>query len=172
MVCRQSRDYYDVMAEECKFTLVGKFIKARPQLKKIRSKFTEKRGEDHRTRPSMEKVRLEVNLTKPKVNSIFVGIKEDSSPLKGFYQGLEYENVSKYCRFCKILRHSIVQCRKVEQKEVEEKVKAEKNSKEAKANGTKDNKMDIEQGQEDELQEKSKGRTKTQETNDGKANKD
>ncbi|XP_060200230.1 uncharacterized protein LOC132628470 [Lycium barbarum] len=236
------------MAEECKFTLVGKFIKIRPQLDKIRSKFAEKitvkgtcrigpfnyhtvffdflkkedfthvwyrrsveiEGQvmwyekwspnfkpdedspivlvwvllpelpyhchswnyvkhiveptglpltvdfatDHRTRPSTAKVRLEVDLTKPKVNSIFVGIEEDNSPLKGFYQRLEYENVPKYCRFCKILGHSIAECRRVEQKKAEERNKADKNNKVvevAESSAQKQNDIITEQDQKEEL---------------------
>lgn len=38
----KASDYYGVMADECKFTLVGKFLKTQPQIEKIRSKFTEK----------------------------------------------------------------------------------------------------------------------------------
>ncbi|OIT35441.1 hypothetical protein A4A49_63769, partial [Nicotiana attenuata] len=34
-------DYYGVMAEECKLTIVGRFLKLRPQINKIRSKFKE-----------------------------------------------------------------------------------------------------------------------------------
>lgn len=71
---------------------------------------------DHRTRPSMAKVRVEVDLTKPKLNSVWVGQEDESNPLKGFAQNLEYENVPKYCRHCKLLGHSILQCRKAEKK--------------------------------------------------------
>ncbi|XP_059283094.1 uncharacterized protein LOC132036733 [Lycium ferocissimum] len=38
----KTSEFYGEMANECKFTLVGKFIKARPQIEKIRSKFAEK----------------------------------------------------------------------------------------------------------------------------------
>ncbi|MCD9640936.1 hypothetical protein HAX54_026693 [Datura stramonium] len=47
---------------------------------------------DHRTRPSMVKVRVEVDLTKPKINTISVGSEDEGSPLKGFNQKLQYEN--------------------------------------------------------------------------------
>ncbi|KAG5622169.1 hypothetical protein H5410_007387, partial [Solanum commersonii] len=40
---------------------------------------------DHKTRPSMAKVRVEVDLTKPKLTSVFVGSEDDSCPLKGYY---------------------------------------------------------------------------------------
>nr|XP_016494609.1 PREDICTED: uncharacterized protein LOC107813815 [Nicotiana tabacum] len=35
-------DYYGVMAEECKRTIAGKFLRTRPQIEKIRTKFAEK----------------------------------------------------------------------------------------------------------------------------------
>ncbi|XP_060170920.1 uncharacterized protein LOC132601883 [Lycium barbarum] len=79
------------------------------------------------TRPRMAKIRVEVDLTKPKLTSIFVGSEADSSPVRGFYQKIEYESMPKYCRFCKILGHSIIQCRKVEQKKkAKEKANMEK----------------------------------------------
>nr|XP_033516369.1 uncharacterized protein LOC104112999 [Nicotiana tomentosiformis] len=196
------------MAEECRLTIVGKFLRTRPQIEKIRSKFAEKistkgnvkigvydyrtvfldftneddfksvwfkrsieiEGQimslekwtpdfkpdvdspivpvwvllpelsfhchtwhyvkqiagpigtplsmdiatDYRTRPNIAKVRVEVDLTKPKLNSIWVGSEDEQSPLNGFTQNLEYENVPKYCRHCKLLGHSILQCRKIE----------------------------------------------------------
>lgn len=38
----KASDYYGVMAEECRLTIVGKFLRTRPQLEKIRSKSAEK----------------------------------------------------------------------------------------------------------------------------------
>lgn len=35
----KASDYYGVMAEECRYTIVGKFLRTRPQIEKIRSKF-------------------------------------------------------------------------------------------------------------------------------------
>ncbi|XP_060211766.1 uncharacterized protein LOC132639331 [Lycium barbarum] len=80
---------------------------------------------ENRTRPSMAKVRVEVNLTKTKLNSIFVGTEDENCPRKGFYQKIEYENVPKFCTHCKILGHSILQCSRVEKKKVEELVNKE-----------------------------------------------
>lgn len=38
----KAKDYYGIMAEECKLTIVGRFLKPRPQIKKkIRSTFKE-----------------------------------------------------------------------------------------------------------------------------------
>lgn len=38
----KASDYYGVMAEECRLTIVGKFIRTRPQIEKNRSAFAEK----------------------------------------------------------------------------------------------------------------------------------
>lgn len=38
----KASNYYGTMTEECKLTLVGKLIRTRPQIEKIRSKFAEK----------------------------------------------------------------------------------------------------------------------------------
>ncbi|XP_009614260.1 uncharacterized protein [Nicotiana tomentosiformis] len=144
----KASDYYGIMAEECRLTIVGKFLRTRPQIERIRSKFAEKvivkgnvkigyrrsieiEGQyvkqivgpivtplsmdlatDHTTRPSMAKVMVEVDLTKPKLESVFVGQEYETNPLKSFTQKLEYENVPKYYRHCKLLGHSILQCRK------------------------------------------------------------
>lgn len=203
--------YYGIMAQQCKFTIVGKFLRTRPQIEKIRSKFAEKvsikgsvkigvydfrtvfidcsneedfnnvwfrrsieiegqvmwlekwtpdfkpdidspivpvwvllpilpfhlhtwnyvkqivgpvgtlsldSATDYKTRPSMAKVRVEVDLTKTKLNSVWVDLDHESKPSKGYTQKLEYENVPKYYRHCKLLGHSIVECRNAEKKHV------------------------------------------------------
>lgn len=50
---------------------------------------------DYRTRPSMAKVRVEVDLTKPFLNSVWVRMEEEPNPLKGFTHKIEYEGVPK-----------------------------------------------------------------------------
>lgn len=76
---------------------------------------------DHKTRPSMAKVRVEIDPTKPKLNSVWVGSEDESNPLKGFTQKLEYENVPIFCKHYgllgNLLGHSIIQCKKVMKKE-------------------------------------------------------
>lgn len=37
----KAKDYYGIMAEECKRTIVGRFLKPRPQIDRIRSSFRE-----------------------------------------------------------------------------------------------------------------------------------
>ncbi|XP_060212194.1 uncharacterized protein LOC132639792 [Lycium barbarum] len=81
-----------------------------------------------RTRPSVAKVRVEVDLTKTKIQSIWIGSQDEDHTLKGFNQRLEYEGVPKYCRHCKLLGHSILQCRKVKKKMGNEENKDSNNS--------------------------------------------
>ncbi|OIT32401.1 hypothetical protein A4A49_08259 [Nicotiana attenuata] len=119
----KAKDYYGIMAEECKLTIVGRFLKPRPQIERIRSSFRELfsikgdakirvydnynvfidfTNEDDfksvcnvgtllalnaatygRTRPSMAKVRVEIDLTKPIPSSVWVGSKDEKSQYDG-----------------------------------------------------------------------------------------
>ncbi|KAG5595688.1 hypothetical protein H5410_036920 [Solanum commersonii] len=91
---------------------------------------------DFRNRLGMVKVRIEVDLTKPKHRSIWVRQEDTNNPVKGFYQKLEYEGVPKYC---KLLGHSNLQCRALErEKELKNKKNAiKKNATISTDNGTK-----------------------------------
>nr|XP_033515847.1 glutamic acid-rich protein-like [Nicotiana tomentosiformis] len=66
-----------------------------------------------KTRPSMAKVRVEVDLLKPLPTSVWVGSEDEESPLNGFTQMVEYEGVPKYC---KKLGHFLIECRVLEKK--------------------------------------------------------
>ncbi|OIT04497.1 hypothetical protein A4A49_17550 [Nicotiana attenuata] len=198
----KAKDYYGIMAEECKRTIVGRFLKPRPQIDRIRSSFREqfsmkgsvkigvydniidftteedfksiwyrrvieiegkqmwlqkwspnfKPKEDSpivpvwvllpgllfnmhnwhyvkqvlssvgtpltldvatygKTRPSMAKVRVEIDLLKSQLESIWVGSEDEDSSLKGFVQKLEYEGIPKYCKHCTKLGHNMMNCR-------------------------------------------------------------
>lgn len=37
----KAKDYYEIMAEECKLTIAGRFLKLRPQIERLRSSFRE-----------------------------------------------------------------------------------------------------------------------------------
>ncbi|KAK4716268.1 hypothetical protein R3W88_014606 [Solanum pinnatisectum] len=55
-----------------------------------------------RTRPSMAKVRVEIDLIKPQLDSVYVGLTHKNFPQTGFMQEkIEYEGVPKYCKYCK-----------------------------------------------------------------------
>ncbi|OIS98210.1 hypothetical protein A4A49_21890 [Nicotiana attenuata] len=49
-----------------------------------------------RTRPSMAKVKVEIDLLKDQPNSVYVGQTYDNAPQKDFVQKIEYEGVPKY----------------------------------------------------------------------------
>lgn len=67
-----------------------------------------------RTRPSMAKLRVEIDLTKPKLSNVFVGQRNSTNPLQGFEQKIEYEGVPKYCSYYRSQGHSANQCRRRE----------------------------------------------------------
>lgn len=46
----------------------------------------------------MAKVRVELDLLKSHPDSVWVGIEDEDTPLKGFTQQLEYETIPKYCK--------------------------------------------------------------------------
>ncbi|XP_060210340.1 uncharacterized protein LOC132637239 [Lycium barbarum] len=72
----------------------------------------------NKTRPSMAKGRVELDLLKPLLESIWIGDEDEDSPLKGFEQNIEYEFVPKYCKHCKKLGHSAAECRVLERIEL------------------------------------------------------
>ncbi|XP_060203078.1 uncharacterized protein LOC132631524 [Lycium barbarum] len=212
-------EYYGIMANECRLTMVGRFLKPRPQIDKLRSKFKEliktkgtttigvydnfnvfldftneedfnvvwyrrvieiegqqmwlqkwspnfKPEEDlpiapvwvllpklpfhlhtwhylkqivssvgtplemdmatkGRTRPSMAKVRVEIDLLKPQPEAVYIGLVHENAPQYGYMQKLEYEGIPKYCRHCRKLGHMMADCRVLEKKKAAEKQKVD-----------------------------------------------
>nr|XP_009777335.1 PREDICTED: stress response protein NST1-like [Nicotiana sylvestris] len=92
---------------------------------------------DYRTRLGMAKVRVEVNLTKPRLQSVWFRQEDESNPLKGFTQKLEYEGVPKYCKHCRILGHSVVQYKILEKERQKEKEAKDKGLEEKNDNNEK-----------------------------------
>ncbi|XP_059289097.1 uncharacterized protein LOC132042593 [Lycium ferocissimum] len=233
----KTKAYYGVMANPCRRTIVGRFLKSRPQIDTIRSKFDEKfavkgtvkigvfdnfnifltfnNDEDYNVilykrvieiegyqiwlqkwtpsfkpeedipivpvwvllpglpfhmhnwdyakqiasvlgtpieldaatktmnRPSMAKIRVEIDLMKPIIHNVWIGTEDENDPLKGYVQKVEYENIPKYCKHCKKLGHALSECRVMvkiresEQKEAE-RVKQHNESQIAKKTGKKD----------------------------------
>ncbi|PHT66545.1 hypothetical protein T459_30970 [Capsicum annuum] len=77
-----------------------------------------------KTRPSMAKVRVELDLLKSHPDSVWVGLEDEDSPLRGFTQKLEYEAIPKYCKHGKKIGHTMTNCKILEKnlaKEKEEK---------------------------------------------------
>ncbi|OIT21948.1 hypothetical protein A4A49_38251 [Nicotiana attenuata] len=195
-VLLKASDYYGIMAAERRLTIVDRFLKPRPQIDRIRSKFKELisikgsvkievydnynvfldfTNEDDfnfvcgtgvgtaigitfpyayvavcqtggqrcwtplemdlatrgKTRPSMAKVRIEIDLLKQQPDSVYVGQIYDDTPQRGFVQKLEYEDVPKYCKHYRKLGHNMINCRVLERKrEMEKKDQEAKHGKE------------------------------------------
>ncbi|KAM3337881.1 hypothetical protein P3S68_032206 [Capsicum galapagoense] len=64
-----------------------------------------------KTRPSMAKVRVELDLLKSHLDSVWVGLEDEDLPLRGFTQKLEYEAIPKYCKHCKKIGHTMTNCK-------------------------------------------------------------
>ncbi|PHT90463.1 Ethylene-responsive transcription factor [Capsicum annuum] len=76
----------------------------------------------------MAKVRVKLDLLKSHPDSVWVGLEDEDSSLRGFTQKLEYEAIPKYCKHCKKIGHTMTICRILEKnlaKEKEEKKKKE-----------------------------------------------
>ncbi|KAM3199811.1 putative protein MAL13P1.-like [Capsicum annuum] len=67
-----------------------------------------------KTRPSMAKVRVELDLLKSHPDSVWVGLEDEDSPLRGFTQKLEYEAIPKYCKHGKKIGHTMTNCKILE----------------------------------------------------------
>ncbi|KAH0725204.1 hypothetical protein KY284_001069 [Solanum tuberosum] len=63
-----------------------------------------------RTRPSIAKIGVEIDLLKSHLENVWVGLEDEASPLSGYYQKLEYENKPKYCKHCRKLGHNVMNC--------------------------------------------------------------
>ncbi|OIT39392.1 hypothetical protein A4A49_30737 [Nicotiana attenuata] len=197
----KAKDYYGVMAEECRRTIVGRFIKIRPQIEKIRSRFTEKfalkgsvkigvydnhnvfldftNDEDVNTiwfrrvieiegrqmwlqkwtpdfKPEEDIPIVPVWILLPQLpfhmhtwhyvkqvaSAVGIPLEMDIATAcrtrPSMAKMVEYEGVPKYCRHCKKLGHSLIECRvlekkkQVEQREIERmEEKAQEGSEEA-----------------------------------------
>ncbi|XP_059318773.1 eukaryotic translation initiation factor 5B-like [Lycium ferocissimum] len=77
-------------------------------------------------RPSMAKIRVEIDLMKPLIHNVWIGTEDDNEPLKGYVQKIEYENIPKYCKHCKKLGHNLMECRVLERKKENEKKEVER----------------------------------------------
>ncbi|MCD7469233.1 hypothetical protein HAX54_008097 [Datura stramonium] len=100
----KASDYYRVMKDKCRFTLIGKFSMGRPKLENIRIDFKAQF-------PVIGQVRVEVDLRRPLPNFVWVGVlDEEGNPVGGYEQNIEYEGTPDYCLQCKHHGHSIHDC--------------------------------------------------------------
>ncbi|KAH0666582.1 hypothetical protein KY285_027788 [Solanum tuberosum] len=116
-----------------------------------------------RTRPSMAKVRVEIDLLKPQLEFVYVGLTHENSPqIK-----LEYEGIPKYCKYRKKLGHLMINYRVMERKkQAEEKEEEFKNNKEqiATDNTTKQDHEDIHEAGIDDYKDNEENETVNQGT--------
>lgn len=76
----------------------------------------------------MAKVRVEIDLTKPQPDSVWVGSEDEKFPLKRYTQKIEYESIPKFCKHCRKLGHNM-NCRVLEKKSATENIEADQNGK-------------------------------------------
>uniref|UniRef100_M1D8N9 Ta11-like non-LTR retroelement protein n=1 Tax=Solanum tuberosum TaxID=4113 RepID=M1D8N9_SOLTU len=62
-----------------------------------------------RTRASMAKVKVQVDLTKARPRHVWIGLDEEDLTI-GRWQPIEYENIPPYCAYCKHQGHMIGDC--------------------------------------------------------------
>ncbi|KAG5568617.1 hypothetical protein H5410_064368 [Solanum commersonii] len=127
-VLLEEDDYNIKLDESCKHTLVGKFTNTMPKIEIIRKSFTLQTqltggvkithyNSRHvyidldnefdyvtKTRGSMARVKLQIDLTKERPPHVWVGFK-NSDPNKGRWQKIQYEGIPDYCMYCKHQGH-------------------------------------------------------------------
>ncbi|KAH0736057.1 hypothetical protein KY285_011764 [Solanum tuberosum] len=119
-----------------------------------------------RTRASMAKVKVQVDLTKTRPRHVWIGLDDDDLTI-GRWQSIEYENIPPYCAYCRHQGHTIDECnfktRDEEfkrRKELEtEKKSMSKNEQEQQGKESRQNKT---QTQEEQQQQNKKEETKHQ----------
>ncbi|XP_070031808.1 uncharacterized protein [Nicotiana tomentosiformis] len=77
----------------------------------------------------MAKVRVEIDLTKPQPDSVWVGSENEEFPLKGYTQKIKYESIPKFCKHCRKLGHNMMNCRVLEKKRATKNIEADQNGK-------------------------------------------
>ncbi|KAH0765283.1 hypothetical protein KY285_001154 [Solanum tuberosum] len=64
-----------------------------------------------KTRPTMAKLKVEIDLLKPLVHEVAVVIKNPKGEIEKFDQKIEYETIPAFCAHCKIQGHTALKCR-------------------------------------------------------------
>ncbi|KAH0664057.1 hypothetical protein KY284_028988 [Solanum tuberosum] len=62
-----------------------------------------------RTRESMAKVKVQVDLTKTRPGHVWIGLDEEDLTI-GRWQSIEYENIPPYCAYCRHQGHTMDEC--------------------------------------------------------------
>ncbi|KAF3632000.1 hypothetical protein FXO38_26350 [Capsicum annuum] len=63
-----------------------------------------------KTRLTIAKLRIQVDLAKPLIHSINVEVRNQTGKMEVFEQKIKYETMPAYCSFCKVQGHSIERC--------------------------------------------------------------
>lgn len=58
----------------------------------------------------MDKVKMQINLTKPRTRHVWIGQHNEDDTI-GIWQPVEYENVPPYFEYCRYHGHDIDECK-------------------------------------------------------------
>ncbi|KAH0748235.1 hypothetical protein KY290_027467 [Solanum tuberosum] len=130
-------DFMKKLVVDCKYTIIGKFSATMPKeetpivpiwvllpglpwhcfKKQFITPLLESVGKVlyldttsiKRTRASMAKVKVQVDLTKTKPRHVWIGLDDEDLTI-GRWQPIEYENIPPYCPYCRHQGHMIDEC--------------------------------------------------------------
>ncbi|XP_055806976.1 uncharacterized protein LOC129875754 [Solanum dulcamara] len=64
-----------------------------------------------KTRGSVEKEKVQMDITKPRIQSVWIGFDENDDPNgEGRWQDIQYEDIPLYCTYCKHQGHTLLAC--------------------------------------------------------------
>ncbi|OIT22387.1 hypothetical protein A4A49_35610 [Nicotiana attenuata] len=63
-----------------------------------------------KSRGNVAKVKVEIDLLKPRLNELWLGFKRLDGSEDGEWLQIEYEDVPSYCNYCKLQGHNEIQC--------------------------------------------------------------
>ncbi|XP_055814083.1 uncharacterized protein LOC129883435 [Solanum dulcamara] len=64
-----------------------------------------------KTRGSVAKVKVQMDITKPRIQSVWIGFDENDDPNReGRWQDIEYDDIPLYCTYCKHQSHTPLAC--------------------------------------------------------------
>lgn len=66
-----------------------------------------------KSRPSVAKVRLEIDVTKPRLERVWIEFVNGEGVVSGFWQRVEFLRVPIYCEECGRFGHDSLSCRRV-----------------------------------------------------------
>lgn len=88
-----------------------------------------------KSRPTTAKIRVELDLAKPRSREVLVEIRNYIGYLETFTQKVEYEDLPAYCNHCKIQGHSDEKCRILLQRNLANRVTNDRGNKNGRKEG-------------------------------------